>query len=340
MPGFTQGHAVLVGVGADLPVTVQDATVIAGLLRDPARCAFPNEQVHLLTEATANRALVLSSLDLLAQSIGPDSTVIVYFSGHSYRVQSPGQPETFYLLSHGYDVDDLPNTAVSGAELTGRLHAIQAKKLVVLLDCCHAGGVAQPKAPGVALTKSPLPLQAEAVLAEGSGRVILASSRGDELSYTGTPYSQFTQALLEGLAGAGAAEKDGYARVLDVALYVGHMVTNRTNDQQHPIIKVSNLENNFALAYYAAGAKEPLPLPQMGEARPSVTPIAVDAELAEGCRKLLRTYRHNLLEIEMAMAEFIDQRMVPPDLLRAKEGVLKKIAELEQELQVGSKTEC
>jgi uncharacterized caspase-like protein len=333
MPGYNQGHALLVGVGAELPVTVQDASALVELLRDPARCAFPSTQVHLLTEANADRAQVLSALDALAQSTGPESTVIVYYSGHGYRVQSADQLEAYYLLTHGYDVDDLPHTAISGEEFTHKLSAIQAPKVTVLLDCCHAGGVAQPKAPGLTLAKSPMPLQAEVVLAQGGGRVILSSSRGDEVSYTGRPYSQFTQALLEGLAGAGAAEQDGYARVLDVALYVGRMVPNRTNDQQHPILKVSNLENNFAVAYYAASAKEPLPLPQMGEAQASTPHVVFDAELVEGYRALRRTYRRNLLELEMAMAQFIDQRMVPPDLLRAKEGVLKKIAELEQELQ-------
>jgi hypothetical protein len=46
----------------------------------------------------------------------------------------------------------------------------------VLLDCCHAGGVGEAKAPGVVLTKSPLPLQAEVVLTQGSGRVIINTS--------------------------------------------------------------------------------------------------------------------------------------------------------------------
>lgn len=330
MSEFTPGCAVLVGVGADLPITVQDATALADLLHDPARCAFPPDQVQLLTASGATRAGALSALDALAKSAGPEATAIVYFSGHGYCVRSSGERETFYLLPFGYDVNDLPHTCISGDEFTVKLRAIQARKLLVLLDCCHAGGVAQPKAPGVIMTKSPLPLQAQAVLTEGSGRVVLASSRGDEVSYTGRPYSQFTTALLEALAGAGAAEKDGYARVLDVALYVGRVVPNRTNDGQHPILKVSNLENNFALAYYAAGAKEPLPLPQMGEAPPSALPVAVDAELAEGYRNLLRTYRRNLLEIELKMAEFIDQRNIPPDLLRARELAVEKITGLEQ----------
>lgn len=327
---FTQGHAVIVGVGADLPVTVEDGKAIAEILYTPGRCAYPGDQVQLLTNSAATRASVLSALDTLARSVSVDSTAIVYFSGHGYHIQSPKLPENFYLLPYEYDLDDLPGTGISGTEFTTKLRAIHAKKLLILLDCCHAGGIAQPKAPGMIFSKSPLPLQTETILAEGSGRVILASSRADEKSYTGNPYSHFTLALLEALAGAGASEKDGYARVLDIALYVGRMVPNRTNDAQHPILKISNLENNFVLAYYAGGAKEPLLLPKRGETQPQVTPLPIDSELEEGYRNLLNKYRHNLLEIEMRMAEFIDQRAVPLDLLKAREGVIKKIEELEK----------
>jgi len=53
-------------------------------------------------------------------------------------------------------------------------------------------------------------------------------------------------------------------------------------------------------------------------------------DLAEGYRKLMGKYRHNLLEIDAVMAEFIDQRAVPPDLLHARNSILQRIAELEK----------
>jgi hypothetical protein len=332
---FTEGHALLVGVGADLPVTIEDATALADFLEDPARCAYPPRHVSLLTGPDATRDHVLLALDTLAQAAGRDSTVIVYFSGHGYRIASSSHPPEFYLMPYGYRTDNLSTTCISGKEFTDKLRSIHAKKLLVLLDCCHAGGMAQPKAPDVTLSKAPLPLHAEALLSEGSGRVILSSSRADEKSYVSEPYSQFTIALLEALAGAGAAEMDGYARVLDIALYVGRMVPNRTHDAQHPILKVSNLENNFALAYYAGGNKTPLPIPQLGEGQPQTVSTNVDAEITEGYRTLLSRYRHNLLEIEMQMAEFIDQRAVPLDLLKARERVMSKIEELEKAKERG-----
>ena len=91
MAVFDQGHALVVGVGADLPNTVDDATGLAGILRDPARCAYPADQVHLLTGEDATRERILSALDVLARSANSGSTVVVYYSGHGYRggVQEP-----------------------------------------------------------------------------------------------------------------------------------------------------------------------------------------------------------------------------------------------------------
>lgn len=86
---FTQGYAVIVGVGGDLPNTIGDATGIADILKDLERCAYPPDHVQLLTGGNATRAAILGSLGNLAQVADVQATVIIYFSGHGYRVTSP-----------------------------------------------------------------------------------------------------------------------------------------------------------------------------------------------------------------------------------------------------------
>jgi hypothetical protein len=257
MTTFDRGHALVVGVGSDLPGTVGDAQALAQVLTSQGRCAYPPGQVDLLTGPAATRQGVLSGLDRLA-GMDDDATVVVYYSGHGYRVTS-SMGASYFLLPHGYDQDDLVGTCISGAEFTQRLRAIRARKLLVLLDCCRAGGIGEPKAPGLTFVKSPLPPEAEAILAAGQGRVIIASSREDELSYAGEPHSAFTIVLLESLSGTGVDVKDGYVRVSDLALHAREVVPKRTFDKQHPTIKFHQADN-FAVAYYAAGAKEPQPL--------------------------------------------------------------------------------
>jgi uncharacterized caspase-like protein len=324
---FPHGYAVVVGVGADLPVTAQDATAVADLLQDPERCAYPADQVHLLTNEQARRAPVLAALDTLAEQTrrDPEATAIVYFSGHG--LETPD----FHLMPFGYNIASLEDTTISGALFTEKLRAIQSQKLLVLLDCCHAGGQAEAKAPGMA--KAPLPPDAMQELQRGGGRVIIASSRKDEQSFSfkDDPYSAFTVALLKGLAGYGAFERDGYARVLDVALYVGRMVPNRTREKQHPIIKVSNLADNFALAYYAAGETQPKGLTWAAHI-PALPDDFASAQMATW-RRMLANKREALMLIEERMSEYIEQEEVPLQLIKNRNKTEAQIADLEQKLQ-------
>lgn len=153
---FSSGHAVVIGVGADLPATVTDANGMADILRDPARCAYPPSQVHVLTGARADRDGILAALDALAGATDAESTAVIYFSGHGERVTTT-IGDAYFLLPYGYDTAALHTTAVSGTELVARLRAIPAQKVLLLLDCCHAGGLSAVNAPGLDAAKAPMP---------------------------------------------------------------------------------------------------------------------------------------------------------------------------------------
>ena len=259
MPQFTHGHALIIGMGADLPNTVQDAAGLADILKDAERCAYPPGQVSLLTGEQATRPAVLTALEALAGLSDPQATVVVYFSGHGYRVTA-SLGEFYYLMPFGYNLDHLYDTAIRGDEFTSRLRAIPAQKLLVLLDCCHAGGLTKPEPAGLTLAKSPMPPEAASLLAEGRGRVLIASSQQDEVSFAGRPYSAFTLALIEALCGVGAATQDGYVRVSDLAMHAREVVPGRTAKRQHPILSFEQADN-FILAYYAAGGAQAKGLP-------------------------------------------------------------------------------
>ncbi len=255
---FKQGYALCIGVGADLPNTVDDAKGLAKILTDAGRCAYPENQVTTLTSEAATREKILEGLKELSK-IPHDATALVYFSGHGYQVSTP-IGEQYYLIPYGVNPASLHKTAVSGKELADGISAIPAKKVLLLLDCCHAGGLDPTKSVGIELAKSPLPPAATQLFAAGNGRVVIASSMADELSYAGKPYSVFTTALIEALAGQGVAEKDGYVRMTDLALYAREMVPQRTLKKQHPILNFEGADN-FIVGYYAGGDKEPKALP-------------------------------------------------------------------------------
>jgi uncharacterized caspase-like protein len=251
---FSQGHALIIGVGADLPNTVNDAQGVGGILTDEERCAYLREQVAILTQQQADRNGILAGLTRLAQTTNAESTVVVYFSGHGLRATTAGKTHHL-LLPYGYALDRLIETTITDVEFTAALKRIAAQKLLVLLDCCHAAGLDEIKSPGLMLQKSPMPPETEKYLAAGKGRASIMSSRAGEVSFAGKPYSAFTLALLEGLTGSGCNEQDGYVRVGDLAMYTSWRVASRTRDRQHPVFHFEG--DNFRLAYYAGGSAAP-----------------------------------------------------------------------------------
>ena len=256
---FSDGYALLIGVGADLPVTVKDATALHDVLINPVRAAYPTVNVELLIEADANRQNILDAFERLIQRVdnNPNATVIVYFSGHGGKIFRSGELAEYFLVPYNYNPTQRANTAISGKEFTEKVEAIKARKLVVLLDCCHAGGISALKDVSETFEKAPLPPDLLSALERGSGRVVIASSKENEVSYTGTPYSVFTACLVEALAGKAVIKKDGFARILDILSYLFGQVPLRTSDRQHPFVnKVLNLDDNFPLCYYAGGAKD------------------------------------------------------------------------------------
>ncbi|MEZ4867862.1 MAG: caspase family protein [Caldilineaceae bacterium] len=94
---FDQGYALVVGVGQDLPTTVDDATALAALLRDPTRCAYPPKQVRLLTADAAHHQAVLDGLDWLATTASSNATALVYFSGHG--METPDYSALFFDMT-------------------------------------------------------------------------------------------------------------------------------------------------------------------------------------------------------------------------------------------------
>ncbi|MEA3397614.1 MAG: toll/interleukin-1 receptor domain-containing protein, partial [Chloroflexota bacterium] len=154
--------------------------------------------------------------------------------------------------------DVVPNrvneTAISGDEFTGALRAIPARKVVVVFDCCHSGGIGQPKDVAAPVIKAGFSDRYYDALKEGRGRVILASSRSTESSWVlpGAENSLFTQHLLAGMRG-GIPSDDGLIRIFDLFEYLQPRVTG-DQPNQHPIFK-AELEENFPVTLYLGGQK-------------------------------------------------------------------------------------
>jgi len=253
MPTFDQGWGLLAAVAnypsvQPLPQTVlDDAADLETLLIDPGRCGYPASQVRSLRDARATAEEIVDGLEWLARSASSDATVIVYFSGHGLR-EAGAEGSRNYLLGYDAHLEEPISGVIEGEELSCLLGEIRTDRLVVVLDCCHAGGAAAFKSAG-GRREVELRLDANYYdrLKTGRGRTIIASSRADEesLILEGMRNSLFTHYLLEGLCGA-AADEAGEIKLFDLFRYVSAAVPAH-DARQHPILK-SEMETDFTLA--------------------------------------------------------------------------------------------
>lgn len=271
MPAMENAYALVIGIVNyqninKLPLTVlKDAQDIHDLLINPLHCGYSPNNVQLLLDNQATKAAISQALTDLSKRSNQDSTVFLYISSHGGQVEF-GLHAGQYLLPVDADPTSgasTARTAISGTEFTDALRAIPARKIVVIFDCCHSGGIGQPKDPTAPVMKGGLPESYYDALKQGRGRVILASSRDTEVSWVlpGAANSLFTQHLLAGLRG-GIPSDDGLIRIFDLFEYLQPKVTG-DQPNQHPIFK-AELEENIPIALYLGGQKGVVPVVEEG----------------------------------------------------------------------------
>ncbi len=268
--GYPQGHALLIGIAnyqhvSSLPVAIlNDAQDIAATLSSPNYCGYAPANVVTLLDAEATRAAVLTGLGELAVRARTDDTACIFFSGHGAVVGHPGAEDSV-LVTVDTDLSNITDTSIGSDEFAAALAKVKAKRLLVFIDACHAGGAAISKN----LTdgrghdfKSGYAMNTFAKLAVGSGRALMASCRADEVSavFTSARNSVFTTVLLAGLRGAADKSGSGFVKVFDLFNYISEEVPKLIPDDQHPNFKADNLEANFAVALNQGGRKLPTSL--------------------------------------------------------------------------------
>ena len=259
---FPHGRALVIAVANyneinRLPAAVlNDARNISSALSSPDQCGYELPQVTTLLDNAATLQAIRDALAALASSSRSEDTVVIYFSGHGARLRERGE-ERSLLLPVDCERKDPSGTSLSEEEFSKALAAIPAGRLLVVLDACHSGGAGSLKEAGFLDLEYGVAEKNLQQLAQGTGRVIMASSRASETSLIlpGARNSVFTQHFLEALNGAARTHGDGLIRVFEVFNYVSEKVRRSVPGRQHPIFKASELEDNFPIALYQGGRK-------------------------------------------------------------------------------------
>jgi serine/threonine protein kinase/uncharacterized caspase-like protein len=263
------GVALVIGVGEylrteaveSLRFAARDAQALADALADPDLCAFPRDQVVLLTDRDAPRDAVVQRLSRwLPERARGAELVVIYFAGHGL-VQTVGRRQEGFLLPYDADPDDVVTRGVAMSDVASWIDGLDARAVVVCLDCCHAGKVLGQRGPAVAARNMELrPALLEGM--SGRGRYLIASCDEGQKSYECAElgHGLFTFHLLEGIGGAADRDGDGRVGLAELFNYVATAVARdarqRFGGDQKPWTSATWAEETYISA---PGARTPAP---------------------------------------------------------------------------------
>lgn len=271
MPGFPQGHALVIGVGQyadtswNVPTATRDAEGLTAVLRDPGTAGYDPRNVELLIDGQANRARVLTALDQLANRSRAESVVLISFTCHG----APGVSDAYRLATTDAVFTATgaitSETGISIAELGRTLRAIPARRVLLIVNACFAGHLGPRLTAGGIAADEPLagfgamlPDEASNELANSGegGRAILAAGKPDQRSYflDSGENSFFGQALISGLQGGAGSRSSSSIGLFELYEYIYRDVLGaarrRVGALQEPTMTLLQGVGPFPVASY------------------------------------------------------------------------------------------
>ncbi|MDZ8237300.1 MAG: AAA-like domain-containing protein [Nostoc sp. ChiQUE01a] len=252
MSGLDNNYALLVGVGKcfderwSLAATVNDVEALKSLLIDSNRCGYIDNEQHVrsLHDEAATKEKILAGLKWLEEKAKSDSeaTVVIYYSGHGYLDK---HTKKYYLVPHDN------NNLLPAEDFNQALQKIQPKRLLVVIDSCHAEGMtAKDEILPMAFFAKELFKELQLnKLKEGEGRAVFSSSTGEQNSWiVGGKNSIYTYHFLEALQGAGNQLGEDKVLVSHLRTYLEINVplsAQKLNKTQTPVFE---FEGDFPVA--------------------------------------------------------------------------------------------
>jgi len=249
--GPGQKWAVVVGISRyrdsriePLRYAAADAKAFGSWLTSPQGGRYAPSRVQLLLDERATVRNIREALfTWLKQAIAED-TVVIYFAGHG-SPESPDSGENLFLLPYDVQYDSIAATGFPMWDIETALRRfIKAKRVVVLADACHAGGVgasfdiARRSSRGLRPNAISAGLHGLTKIAEGV--CVITASDASQLSQEGSQWGGghgvFTHFLLEGLKGNADYSRDGSVTLGELVPYLSEQVRRATHSGQSPTV--------------------------------------------------------------------------------------------------------
>jgi len=205
---------------------------------------YAPERVKILLDDRATGANIKDALfNWLGQALEED-VVTIYFAGHG-SPQSPDHPDNLFLLPYDCQYDNIAATGFPMWDIeTALKRFVKAKRVVVIADACHSGGVGQSfdiaRRANRGLKVNPISTGIHSLSKVGEGVCVISAS--DENQYSqeskdwGGGHGVFTYFLLKGLKGDADYNRDTSVTLGELTSYLSQEVRRATKNAQSPTV--------------------------------------------------------------------------------------------------------
>jgi hypothetical protein len=222
----------------------EDARSFHDWLVSPDGGKYSPSRVKLLIDADATENGIRNALfEWLGQALEED-VVTIFFAGHG-SPQSPDKPDNLFLLPYDTQYDSVATTGFPMWDIETALRRfILAKKVVVIADACHAGGVGQAfdvaRRASRGIKAVPISSNLQHLTKIGDGICIISASDDSQYSQEskkwGGGHGVFTYYLLRGLKGEADYSKDSRVTLGEIVPYLSEQVRRATANAQSPTV--------------------------------------------------------------------------------------------------------
>jgi len=199
-------------------------------------------RVKLLLDQQATCKQLKDALFVWLKQALEEDMFIIYFAGYG-SPESPDSPNNLFFLSYDTRYDNIPSTSFPMWDIeTALKRYVKAKKVVVIADVCHSGGIGQlfdiARSANRGLKVNPISTGIQNLSNIGDGVCVISASDEKQFSQEskdwGGGHGVFTYFLLKGQKGEADYNRDNSVTLGELTLYLTQEVRRATKSAQSP----------------------------------------------------------------------------------------------------------
>ena len=246
-----QRWAVVIGVSSykdtrisSLRYASADAKAFYEWLISPTGGKYAPSNVNCLLDKNATAKNIKNALFVWLKQAIREDIITIFFACHG-SPESPDSLNNLFLLPYDAKYDEIATSGFPMWDLeTALKRFIKAKKVVIIADACHSGGIGQSfdiaRRANRGIKVNPISSELQSLSKVGDGVCVISASDEKQFSQEsqnwGGGHGVFTYFLLKGLKGEADYSNDQRVTLGELIPYLSEQVRRTTKSAQCPTV--------------------------------------------------------------------------------------------------------